>query len=117
MLRQADPPAFAARGQEGKDGKGPAGPLQEEEEPDSDDPDAVEQLGFWRRWATKISTNPDFEMLVILLIVGNCVSLALYQPLLGDDAQFNKDLGIVELAFNVMFSVEMVLRWGAEGVG
>jgi hypothetical protein len=73
-----------------------------------------EEWHGWAHWlrglATRVSHNPDFEMVVILLIIGNCVSLALYQPLLGDQAEWNITLNDIELAFNVMFTVEMLLR-------
>ncbi len=41
------------------------------------------------------------------------MSLALYQPLLGDSDPWNVSLNMVELVFNAMFSLEMVLRCGA----
>jgi hypothetical protein len=45
--------------------------------------------------------------------MGNCASLALYQPLLGDSDPWNAALNTVELAFNAAFSLEMVLRCAA----
>jgi len=61
-----------------------------------------------------IIENEDFELLVILLIFANCVSLAMYLPLEGDDSPHNKTLEVVELTFNALFTLEMLLRIAAE---
>ena len=42
--------------------------------------------------AFKISENPDFELLVNVIIAGNCVALALQDPLLGDHEGRNAPL-------------------------
>jgi hypothetical protein len=42
-----------------------------------------------RRMAVKITTHGDFELVVILAIFANCVTLALYNPLLGHGVGLN----------------------------
>ena len=60
--------------------------------------------------AQRISTHPDFEIGIIVLIASNCLTLALYDPIAGEGAGRNVALGKIELVFNAAFTIEMVLR-------
>lgn len=46
-----------------------------------------------RRCAVRVSTHPDFEHVVMLLILGNCFTLAMYKPLQPHDSTWNGALG------------------------
>ncbi|KAF8072369.1 NaCP60E [Scenedesmus sp. PABB004] len=94
---------------------------------------AVAGHSWVRRAAIKVCTHPDFELAVLLLIAGNCVSLAAYDPLRPHGAR-DVLLGHIaprtgaaaadrpppprvrardrpaDLGLNVAFTVEMVLR-------
>lgn len=58
--------------------------------PEEADPAAA--YGRLQRWAIALSTHPDFELLVILLIFANCVTLSLFRPLEPADSRHNKRL-------------------------
>jgi hypothetical protein len=45
-----------------------------------------------RRCCIVLMTNPDFEFLVLLAILANCVTLSLYRPLEPDDSSWNMKL-------------------------
>jgi hypothetical protein len=54
--------------------------------------EAYAAYGPVRRWALALSTHPDFEMIVILLIFTNCLTLALYRPLESHSSEWNENL-------------------------
>ncbi|GMH39581.1 hypothetical protein BSKO_07479 [Bryopsis sp. KO-2023] len=71
------------------------------------------QMGYFRRFIVameKLNTNEDFELLVIILILANCVTLAMYDPLQSDESKWNGTLNTLDLALNIMFTVEMLVR-------
>eukprot|EP00775_Hariotina_reticulata_P006841 gene6841-7059_t len=74
--------------------------------------EAADHEGYsWvRRMSIKICTHSDFELLVMLLIFGNCISLAAYDPLEPDGGPHNIMLEHIDLGLNIAFTVEMVLR-------
>ncbi|GIL57898.1 hypothetical protein Vafri_13128 [Volvox africanus] len=63
-----------------------------------------------RRWCIRLCANPDFEMVVTAIIFANCVTLCLFDPRQPDHYGLNRKLFWAELAFNICFSIEMVLR-------
>lgn len=63
-----------------------------------DDADPAAAHGRVQRWAIALSTHPDFELLVILLIFANCVTLALFRPLEPADGTHNKRLELAGAA-------------------
>lgn len=84
---------------EGEDAEGQVG-----------DNDTLQQYHPIRRFAIMISTHNDFEMLVVLLIFANCITLAMFRPLEDSQSSWNSTLETIELAFNVAFTAEMLLR-------
>eukprot|EP00854_Cymbomonas_tetramitiformis_P010393 gene10393-12292_t len=62
------------------------------------------------KYATYIAESRYFEALVISLIVANCVSLSAYDPTISDQATWNRNLATVENAFNMFFTVEIIIR-------
>eukprot|EP00899_Mesostigma_viride_P026282 jgi/Mesvir1/6839/Mv09018-RA.1 len=66
------------------------------------------------RWITKaarsITNTADFEAFIIIIILANCFTLALYDPMRPHSSQYNKNIGHTELAFNVIFTIEAILR-------
>lgn len=56
------------------------------------EPDPTESYGLLRRAAVALQTNPDFELLVILLIFANCATLAMFRPLEAHDSPWNARL-------------------------
>jgi hypothetical protein len=71
--------------------------------------------GRVRYLAVRIISSPDFELLVILLIFGNCISLSMLRPQEGEDSVWNQRLNTVELVLNACFTVEVILRIVAIG--
>ncbi|WIA07983.1 hypothetical protein OEZ85_007455 [Tetradesmus obliquus] len=69
--------------------------------------EALERLDTAQR--LEICTHSDFELIVLLMIVGNCISLAAYDPV-NHDGPRNAMLAKIDLALNIAFTVEMVLR-------
>ncbi|WIA28050.1 hypothetical protein OEZ86_010635 [Tetradesmus obliquus] len=67
------------------------------------------EYSYIRRTAIKICTHSDFELIVLLMIFGNCISLAAYDPV-NHDGPRNAMLAKIDLALNIAFTVEMVLR-------
>ena len=69
-------------------------PLEGEEE--VTDPYAeygdITTFGPVRRTAVKIAANPDFELLVTLVIFANCITLSLYDPMQPEDSYHNTQL-------------------------
>ncbi|CAG9463932.1 unnamed protein product [Pedinophyceae sp. YPF-701] len=59
---------------------------------------------------TAVVQHEDFELLILLLIVANCITLAMFKPLSGPEDSWNKNLETAELVFNSIFTLEMVLR-------
>jgi hypothetical protein len=55
-------------------------------------PPAPPQVSRIRALAQKISNSPDFELVVVILILTNCITLALYNPLLPHDEGHNLHL-------------------------
>ena len=53
---------------------------------------AAEDYAPVQRWAVALSTHPDFELAIILLIFANCLTLALFRPLEAADSPWNKHL-------------------------
>jgi hypothetical protein len=51
-----------------------------------------ESYSWPRRMAVKITTHGDFELVVILAIFANCITLALYNPLVGHGVGINAAL-------------------------
>lgn len=57
-----------------------------------------------------ITTNPIFESAALSLICANCVTLALHDPLLPEDAGINATLATIDIMFNFIFTAEMFMR-------
>ncbi|GLI63280.1 hypothetical protein VaNZ11_006186 [Volvox africanus] len=70
----------------------------------------LSQYSLMRRWCIRLCANPDFEMAVTAIIFANCVTLCLFDPRQPDHYGLNRKLFWAELAFNICFSMEMVLR-------
>lgn len=60
-------------------------------------------------------SSPDFDLIVIILIFVNCVSLSMFRPRQGVDSPWNQTLGLVELILNVSFTFELIARIIAVG--
>lgn len=62
---------------------------------DYDEGEAVEEvedvaaMPAWRRFAWHVVHHPDFEAIVLVLVLVDCVALALFQPLEPDSAFLN----------------------------
>jgi Ion transport protein len=65
--------------------------------------------------AQTITRNPDFESAAMLLIAGNCITLAMYNPLAGEDDSLNTILNNIEIGFNALFTLEMLIRIASYG--
>ena len=59
--------------------------------------------------------SEDFELLVVIVILVNCVSLALYRPTEGTGSAWNTRLDRLELGLNGFFTLELVLRISHRG--
>ena len=60
--------------------------------------------------ALAVVTYPAFEHLVMALIVANCIMLALFNPTAPPHSRMQSQMETAELAFNIVFTVEMLLR-------
>ena len=63
-----------------------------------------------RRFARRVVDDPDFDALVVLVVLANCVSLALFRPTEPHDSGWNLALERTELALNGFFTIELALR-------
>ena len=77
--------------------------------------DLSKPMGKIRFLAIKVIHSPDFELVVIVLILANCVSLAMLRPMEGEDSPWNSMLDQVELGLNACFTLEVLLRIIASG--
>ena len=70
-----------------------------------------------RRWCIRIAESRAFEMFIIAVIVANIVALAMYQPQKSGTtlSTRNKRLGIAEMVFTCIFTVEMLIKVIAYG--
>lgn len=57
-----------------------------------------------RQWAIRFCASPDFEMVVVIVIFANCVTLAMFNPLQGEDEGMNKIIGHIGEHGNVFAS-------------
>lgn len=57
--------------------------------------ESAQNYSKFRQWAIYISTHEDFEFVVLALIVANCITLALFNPLLPKDDPWNDRLGTI----------------------
>jgi hypothetical protein len=57
-----------------------------------------------------VVTHPLFEQLTMALIAANCVTLALYNPAELPGSAARARLELIELIFNIAFTVEMLMR-------
>ena len=64
-----------------------------------------------------IVESEDFELIVVIVILVNCVSLALYRPTEGTGSEWNERLDRLELGLNGFFTLELVLRISHRGAG
>lgn len=69
------------------------------------------RLGMLRQAVLK----PWFNTAVLVVIIANCVTLALNNPLDDENSSKAKVLARVDVVFMVLFSVEMVMKWVALG--
>lgn len=63
---------------------------------------------FWR-----IILWNKFDAVVMLVILANCIFLALFDPLQPKDSEWNEMLNTAEIAFTCLFALEFVLQAGA----
>jgi hypothetical protein len=92
LLLTASPPlegnATAHPGGSDDCGQGPEPPEEDTLEWYGD----LKQYTWPRRACIRVSTSPDFELLVMLVIVATCVTLALYRPLEPQSSPWNEQL-------------------------
>lgn len=69
------------------------------------------------KFSKPIVESEDFELLIILIIFVNCISLALFNPTEPPDSEWNSTLDTLELSLNVIFTVELLLRCMYLGAG
>eukprot|EP00798_Chlamydomonas_sp_ICE-L_P015919 gene15919-22053_t len=92
-----------------------AGELAEPSEHVYDEVGDLSQTSHFRKRIAKMAFNPDFEFFVTLIILGNCITLCAYDPMEPDDSKHNMTIFWVELGFNIIYTVEMILRIIAYG--
>ncbi|PSC71712.1 voltage-gated ion channel superfamily isoform A [Micractinium conductrix] len=68
-----------------------------------------------QRAAERLTTHPDFQLVVMLVILLNCVALAMFRPSLPEDGTWNGTLKDIDIAVSVLFAVEMCLMVVAAG--
>ena len=70
-----------------------------------------------RQFCIRVWRNPNFEVLIMLLIFANCVTLALYDPTMPEgEGKFNKAAEQSEIVFTVLFTMEFALKVIAMGL-
>eukprot|EP00740_Mantoniella_antarctica_P000842 CAMPEP_0181395234 /NCGR_PEP_ID=MMETSP1106-20121128/28227_1 /TAXON_ID=81844 /ORGANISM="Mantoniella antarctica, Strain SL-175" /LENGTH=379 /DNA_ID=CAMNT_0023516833 /DNA_START=357 /DNA_END=1492 /DNA_ORIENTATION=- len=60
------------------------------------------------RAAKPVIESEDFELLIIVIIFVNCISLALFRPTEPPNSPWNSTLDTLELSLNGIFTVELV---------
>jgi hypothetical protein len=98
----------------------PAEPTLTEVKPEPDDfihasCFCFKRSGIVRRSCSELSQSTIFEALVIMLIVANSVTLAMYDPL-APESDSNKSLDQVGKYFTLAFTVEMLIKVVANGM-
>jgi len=67
--------------------------------------------------AVKLTKWKPFNNTVLILILLNCLSLSLYEPDKEEDEGRNVILNILDKAFTALFTIEMLIKWVARGLG
>jgi hypothetical protein len=80
----------------------------------------VNELGWrqshWlRKWTIILSDSVVWEIAVLLLIVGNCITLAMASPLDDPSSAKSKVLSAIEWFFSVAFTIELLTKIIAMG--
>ena len=70
----------------------------------------------FRQALMRLCTSTTFEVVVIILIVLNCVSLALENPGIDEGSALNDALVITDALFTALFTIEMFIKMAALGV-
>jgi hypothetical protein len=70
----------------------------------------VEVIGPIRAFFCKIAVNKLFENGIVILILGNCVSLAAFNPMQAEDSGYNYVIGWIDNIFNFAFTFEIIVR-------
>jgi hypothetical protein len=68
------------------------------------------------RMARPIVESEDFELMIIVVIFVNCISLSLFRPTEPPDSTWNSTLDTLELSLNGVFTLEVLLRCMHVGV-
>ena len=67
--------------------------------------------GKFRKRVTDIVRSSTFQAIILVLIILNTIGLALYDPMDNTSStQWNQVLDVVDNVFNVMFTIELVLK-------
>ncbi|GAQ86458.1 T-type voltage-gated Ca2+ channel [Klebsormidium nitens] len=69
-----------------------------------------QEEGWTRKTCIRIVEHPWFERCVLLMIVGSCLTLAMYDPKQPADSDYNTALNIADMVFSILFAIEMILR-------
>ena len=64
----------------------------------------------FRRLVWRLLNWRWFDRFVLMVIIANCVTLAMYDPTRDADATWNRNLDIVEQVFTFVFLAEMALQ-------
>lgn len=85
------------------------------EAPSAHDRQPSPHLGHWRRTAcSSVVDSKPFQGLVVLCVLLNCITLAINGPALNISA--SNALRILDYVFLGVFTVEMLLKWVANGL-
>eukprot|EP00959_Pyramimonas_sp_CCMP1952_P316430 6622978-Pyramimonas_sp.AAC.1 len=74
-----------------------------------------EVIGPVRAFFQKIAANKFFENGIVVLILGNCFSLAAYNPTQEETSAWNATLAWIDNGFNFCFTIEIIVRLIAGG--
>jgi len=67
--------------------------------------------------AIKLTKWKPFNTSILILILLNCLSLSLYEPDKAEDEGRNVILNYLDKVFTVLFTIEMLVKWVARGLG
>uniref|UniRef100_A0A0G4H4M4 Ion transport domain-containing protein n=1 Tax=Chromera velia CCMP2878 TaxID=1169474 RepID=A0A0G4H4M4_9ALVE len=76
----------------------------------------LEDLPAWRRGLVRMVTSKVFETIVLILILANCVTLAMQDPLQSPHSEWNRRLDIADFVLLLFFTLEMILKILAFGL-
>ncbi|XP_035992654.1 voltage-dependent T-type calcium channel subunit alpha-1I-like isoform X2 [Fundulus heteroclitus] len=71
---------------------------------------------WWRRFCTKVVSHKNFDMIIQIFIMINCVTIAWERPSIQPDSMERRHLDLISHVLSVIFLLEMLIKISALGL-